>query len=86
MKIYTNRYKDYDPTQGTAVRITYGRPRFHTPYTLYQARLIGQEEKQGNLQPHVLFAVASAEEKAGDTGRLAEKGGKAPWTLNRRCA
>lgn len=40
MKIYTNRYKDYDPAQGTAVRITYGRPRFRTPYTLYQARLI----------------------------------------------
>lgn len=34
MKIYTNRYRDFTPSQGIPVRITYGSPRWRLPYTI----------------------------------------------------
>ena len=34
MKIYTNRYHDFTPSQGIPVRITYGSPRWRLPYTI----------------------------------------------------
>ena len=34
MKIYTNRYHDFTPSQGIPVRITYGSPRWRLTYTI----------------------------------------------------
>lgn len=34
MKIYTNRYHDFTPSQGIPVRITYGSPRWRLSYTI----------------------------------------------------
>lgn len=34
MKVYTNRYHDFTPSQGIPVRITYGSPRWRLPYTI----------------------------------------------------
>lgn len=34
MKLYTNRYHDFTPSQGIPVRITYGSPRWRLPYTI----------------------------------------------------
>ena len=34
MKIYTNRYHDFTPSQGIPVLTTYGSPRWRLPYTI----------------------------------------------------
>lgn len=34
MKIHTNRYHDFTPSQGIPARITYGSPRWRLPYTI----------------------------------------------------
>lgn len=46
MKIYTNRYHDFTPSQGIPVRITYGSPRWRLPYT---NRSIGENSDAGPM-------------------------------------
>lgn len=41
MKLFTNRYQEFDTKQGLPVRSTFGAPRWHLPYDLqYHAHLI----------------------------------------------
>lgn len=41
MKLFTNRYQSFKPSQGTPVRATYGQPKFYLRYPLhFQSKLI----------------------------------------------
>ena len=57
MKIYTNRYHDFTPSQGIPVRITYGSPRWRLPYTIaavdadvYEQAFRDYEERNGKTE------------------------------------
>lgn len=41
MELFTNRYRDFKPDQGTPVRITYGAPKYKLPFDLrYQSKMV----------------------------------------------